>query len=99
MKVRDLTCWPPKWRGASSGSGSVIGGEVGILTAIRWDLENRVPTLTMEYEGARHVAVLDGDTGLLTKLYLLLGWHVGQALEKIGSLEMTPLASRLSPTR
>ncbi len=73
--------------------------QVGILTAVRWDLENRVPTLTMEYEGARHVAVLDGDTGLLTKLYLLLGWHVGQALEKIGSLEMTPLASRLSPTR
>jgi hypothetical protein len=44
----------------------------------------------MEDEGDRHSAVLVDEVGLLTKLYLLLGWYVGRPLAKIGSLEMTP---------
>lgn len=90
MKVRELTCWPPTWRGASSRSGHVANSEGGILTAVRWDHGNQSLALTMEYEGERQSGVLKGDVGLLTKLYLLLGWHIGRALEGVGSLEMTP---------
>ncbi len=90
MKVRDLKCWPPKWRGASSVSGNVANSEGGTLTAVRWDLRNQSLTLTMEHGGDRHSGVLEDDGGLLAKLYLLLGWHVGRALAEIGSLEMTP---------
>ena len=89
MKVRDLKCWPPKWRGGSV-AGNVPNGEDGTLTGVRWDLKNQSLALTMEYEGDRRSAVLQDDVGLLTKLYLLLGWHIGRALAKIGSLEMTP---------
>jgi hypothetical protein len=41
----------------------------------------------MEDEGARHSAVLEDEARWLTKL--LLDWHVGRPLAKIGSLEMT----------
>jgi hypothetical protein len=27
---------------------------------------------------------------VLTRLYLLLGWHIGRALTQIGSLELMP---------
>jgi hypothetical protein len=43
----------------------------------------------MEDGGDRHVAVLDDKVRLLSKLALLLDWHVGRPLAKIGSLEMT----------
>jgi hypothetical protein len=90
MNVRDLTCWPPKWRGASNGSSHVVNDERGILTAVRWDLKTRSLTLTREDEGHRHSAVLEDEVRVLTKLYLLLGWHIGRPLAKIASLEMTP---------
>ena len=90
MKVRDLKCWPPKWREASGVSGSVANGEVGTLTAVHWDPGNQSLALTMEHEGERRSGVLKDDVGLLTKLYLLLGWQVGRALARIGNLEMTP---------
>ena len=89
MKVRDLKCWPPKWRGASSVPGHVANGEDGVLIAVRWDLKNQSCGLTMEDKGDRYSGLLDGEVRLLTKLYLLLSWHVGRPLAKIGSLEMT----------
>jgi hypothetical protein len=68
----------------------VPDGDSGILTGVRWDLRSRSLALTMEYEGERHTAVLEGEAGALTRLYLLLGWHIGRALGKIGGLEVTP---------
>lgn len=88
MNVRDLACWPPKWRGASGGSGHVVNGESGILTAARWDIKTQSLTLTRENEGDRQSAVCEGEVSVLTALYLLLGWHIGRPLAKIGSLEM-----------
>ena len=88
MNVRDLSCWPPKWRGASSAPDHVANGKGGILTAVRWDLKTQSLTLTRESEGERHSAVCEGEVRVLTELYLLLGWHVGRPLAKIGSLEM-----------
>jgi hypothetical protein len=44
----------------------------------------------MEDEGDRYSAVLEDEVQVLTKLSLLLDWHVGRPLAKIGSLEMTP---------
>jgi hypothetical protein len=89
MNVRDLSCWPPKWRGASSGPDHVANGEGGILTAVRWDLKTQSLTLTRESEGERHSAVCEGEVSVLTELYLLLGGHIGRPLAKIGSLEMS----------
>ncbi len=90
MTVRDLKCWPPKWRRDSRVSGHVANGESGTLIAVRWNLKNQSLALTMEDEGDRHSAVLEDEVGVLTKLYLLLGWHVGRPLAKVGSLEMIP---------
>ncbi|HEV8308457.1 MAG TPA: hypothetical protein VGW35_12380 [Methylomirabilota bacterium] len=90
MKVRDLECWPPTWRGASGVSGNGADREGGILTAVRWDHKNQSITLTREYDGDRHSGLLEDQVRPLTTLYLLLGWHVGRALANIGSLEMTP---------
>ena len=90
MNVRDLQCWPPKWRRVPHESDDVTAGERGILIAVRWDLKRQSLTLTMEDAGDRHSAVLQDEVGRLTKLYLLLGWHIGRPLAKIGSLEMTP---------
>jgi hypothetical protein len=89
MKVRDLKCWPPKWRGDPGVSGHVANGEDGVLIAVRWDFKTQSLALTMEDEGARHSAVLEDEVRWLTKLSLLLDWHVGRPLAKIGSLEMT----------
>jgi hypothetical protein len=89
MNVRDLSCWPPKWRGASSGRDHVANGELGVLTAVRWDLKTRSLTLTREFEGERQSAVCEGEVSVLTELYLLLGWHIGRPLVKIGGLEMS----------
>lgn len=89
MNVRDLACWPPRWRQASSPSGEVTGGERGILIAARWDHETQSLALVMEDEGARHVAVLEDKVPVLAKLSLLLDWQIGRPLAKIGSLEMT----------
>ncbi len=90
MKVRDLQGWPPQWRGAPRGTDHVPRGEDGILVAVRWDLKNQSCALTMEDEGDRYSGLLEGEVRLLTKLYLLLGWHIGRPLANIGSLEMTP---------
>ncbi len=88
--VRDLKCWPPKWRGVSRGTGPVANGEDGILIAARCDLKNGTLALTMEDGNVRHSAVLEGEMSVLTRLSLLLDWQVGRPLAKIGSLEMTP---------
>jgi len=90
MKIRDLNCWPPEWGGGAGASGIVPDGEDGTLTGVRWDLKNPSLAVTMEYEGDRHSAVLRDDVGLLTKVYLMLGWHIGRPLAKVGSLEITP---------
>lgn len=89
MNVRDLGCWPPRWRRASSPSGEVTGGERGVLIATRWDHKTESLVLLMEDEGDRHVAVLEDGVRVLSKLSLLLDWHIGRPLAKIGSLEMT----------
>lgn len=90
MKVRDLQCWPPKWQGAPRELGHVVHGEDGILIAVRGDLKTPSLALTMEDEGDRYSAVLEGEARVLRSLSLLLDWHVGRPLAKIGSLEMTP---------
>ena len=35
MNVRDLACWPPRWRRVSNPSGEVTPGERGVLIAAR----------------------------------------------------------------
>ena len=89
MKVRDLACWPPKWRRTSGPSGEVISGERGVLIAARWDHKTESLSLVMEDGGDRHVGVLEDKVRVLSTLALLLDWHVGRPLAKIGSLEMT----------
>lgn len=89
MNVRDLTCWPPRWRRASSPPGEVTSGERGVLIATRWDHQAQSLGLIMEDEEGRHVAVLEDKVRVLSKLSLLLDWHIGRPLAKIGSLEMT----------
>jgi hypothetical protein len=88
MVVRDLNCWPPTWRRDSRVSGQAASGESGVLIAVRWDLKNQLLALTMEDEGDRHSAVLEDEVKVLTKLYLLLGWHVGRPLATLGGLEI-----------
>jgi hypothetical protein len=89
MNVRDLTCWPPRWRRASSPSGEATSGERGVLIAARWDHKTQSLALIMEDEGDRHVAVLEGKVPVLSKLALLLDWHIGRPIASIGSLGMT----------
>jgi len=88
MNVRDLTCWPPRWRRASGLSGEVPCGERGILIATRWDHKTRSLALIMEDGGDRHTAILEDDVRMLSKLSLLLDWQIGRPLAKIGSLEI-----------
>jgi hypothetical protein len=90
MKVRDLRCWPPKWQGTPRASGHVAHGEEGILIAVRGNLKTESLALTMEDEGDRYSAVLKDEAPVLRRFSLLLDWHVGRPLAKIGSLEMTP---------
>jgi hypothetical protein len=90
MTVRELRCWPPKWRRVPGGTGPVANGEDGILIAVRCDLRNQSLTLTREDETDRRFAVLEDEMSLLTRLSLLLDWQIGRPLAKIGSLEMTP---------
>ena len=90
MIVRDLPCWPPKWRGVPRGTGPVANGEDGILIAVRANLKTPSLTLTMEEGSDRYSAVLEDEGRVLSKLSLLLDWHVGRPLAKIGSLEVTP---------
>ncbi len=61
-----------------------------MLIAARWDHKTQSLALIMEDEGDRHGAVLEGEARVLSKLSLLLDWHVGRPLAKIGALEMTP---------
>jgi hypothetical protein len=89
MNVRDLACWPPRWRRASSPSGEVTPGERGVLIAARWDHKAGSLSLFMEEGGDRQVAVLEDKVQVLTALALLLGWHVGRPIAKIGGLELT----------
>jgi hypothetical protein len=96
VTVRDLECWPPKWRRDSRVSDHVANGESGILIAVRWNLKNQSLALTMEDDGDRHSAVLEDEVGVLTRLYLLLGWHIGRPLAKVGSLEMTVTPTRVA---
>ncbi len=90
MEVRDLQCWPPKWQGVPRELSHVVHGEDGILIAVRGDLKTPSLALTMEDDGDRYSAVLEDEARVLARLSLLLDWHVGRPLAKIGSLEMTP---------
>ena len=51
MNVRDLPCWPPRWRRASGISGEAASGERGILIAARWDHKSQSLALVMEEDG------------------------------------------------
>lgn len=88
MTVRDLPCWPPNWRAATTGASHGSKGEHGVLIATRGDLTAQSLTLTMEDAGDRYFAVLRDDARVLTGLALLLDWHIGRSLAQIGGLEM-----------
>ena len=88
MMVRDLPCWPPNWRAATTGASQGAKGERGVLIAARGDLTAQSLTLTMEDSDGRYFAVLRDDAGVLRGLDLLLGWHIGRSLAQIASLEM-----------
>jgi hypothetical protein len=88
MKVHDLTCWPPRWQRPSSPSDAVTGDERGILIGTRWDDKSQSLALIMEDGGERHTAVLEDKRRVLSKLSLLLDWHIGRPIAKIGSLEI-----------
>jgi hypothetical protein len=88
MTVRDLPCWPPNWRAASTGASHGARAERGVLIAARGNLKARSLTLTMEDAGDRFVAVLRDDARVLTGLALLLDWHIGRPLAQIAGLEM-----------
>jgi hypothetical protein len=79
--------------------GHAVHGEDGILVAVRGDLKTPSLTLAMEDEGDRYSAVLEGEAGVLRSLSLLLDWHVGRPLAKIGSVEMTPGPPVSDPAR
>jgi hypothetical protein len=93
MTVRDLRCWPPKWRRAGGVSAEAVGAERGILIATRWEQKTQSLALVMEDDGDRHYAVLEDKVPVLSKVCLLLDWHIGRSLAKIGSLEIAPLTS------
>ena len=88
MTVRDLACWPPNWRAATTGTSHGAKGERGVLIAARGDLAAQSLTLTMEDAGDRYVAVLRDDARTLTGLSLLLDWHLGRSLTQIAGLEV-----------
>jgi hypothetical protein len=88
MTVRDLPCWPPNWRAATTGASQGARGERGVLIAVRGDLAAQSLTLTMEDAGDRYVAVVRDDARVLTGLALLLDWHIGRSLAQIAGLEM-----------
>jgi hypothetical protein len=88
MIVGDLPCWPPNWRAAATGASHGAKGERGVLIAARGDLGGQSLTLTMEDAGDRYFAVLRDDARVLTRLTLLLGWHIGRSLAQIASLEV-----------
>jgi hypothetical protein len=88
MNVRDLPCWPPTWRAAPGAAARAADGERGTLIAVRWNRENGSAVLTMEDDGDRYFAVLEGEVTVLGKLYRLLGWYIGRPLARIGSLEL-----------
>lgn len=90
MKVRELTCWPPKWAVVAPGPGNPPPGGEGVLTAVRMNPGARALTLSMEVAGDRYSAVLQGEAKLLTTLSLLLDWQVGRPLAKIANLELAP---------
>lgn len=88
MKVRDLPCWPPQWRPVAGGTGEVGRGERGVLIAARWDYQRPSLSLIMEEGGDRHVADLQDKVRVLSKLSLLLDWHIGRPFARIGDLEI-----------
>jgi len=88
MIVRDLPCWPPNWRAAATGASHGARAERGVLVAARGDLTAQSLTLTMEDAGDQYFAVIRDNASVLTGLALLLGWHIGQPLARIASLEM-----------
>jgi hypothetical protein len=88
MTVRDLPCWPPNWRAATTGASHGAKAGRGVLIAARGDVTAESLTLTMEEEGDRYCAVIRDDVRVLTGLALLLDWHIGRPLAQIASLEM-----------
>lgn len=88
VTVRELPCWPPNWRAVATGASHGARGDRGVLIAARGDGVARSLTLTMEDGGDRYVAVLHDDARVLTRLTLLLDWHIGRPLGQIASLEM-----------
>ena len=88
MTVRDLPCWPPNWRAATTGASHGATAERGVLIVARGDLTAQSLTLTMEDAGDRYFAVLRDDARVLTGLALRLDWHIGRPLAQIANLEM-----------
>lgn len=88
MTVRDLPCWPPNWRAVTTGASHGAKGERGVLVAACGDRAAQSLTLTMEDAGDRYVAILHDEARVLTRLALLLEWHLGRSLRQIAGLEV-----------
>jgi hypothetical protein len=69
-------------------SGEDRSGERGVLIAARWEYNTRSLALVMEDGGDRYTAVLADTVRVLSTLSLLLDWHIGRPLARIGGLKI-----------
>lgn len=91
LSYHGLPSWPPLWAWIGVKEDKAPQGEIGLLTAVAPDLELPRFFLTIEYEDDVYMGcVFVQNTVFCRRLVALLQEHLGQPIEKIAALDVSP---------
>jgi hypothetical protein len=91
MRYRGTNNWPPVWVPTKRLRATVMAGEIGILTAVRFRPNNSGECyLIIEHQNEEWIgALLFDDTRFSATISILLLENLGRPISEIGSIEIS----------
>jgi hypothetical protein len=97
MRYRGLSAWPPQWiktgGGSSEAAPNILSGEIGILSRVVFSkVDDTRCYILIDFNKEEYMGTLLIEyAGFCRQISSLLQKHLGDSIEKIGSLDLSDL--------